>query len=52
MVESNVTLDAQTVLSAINSTNLLLSKQTVQIINTELVAGMFLEHFLEFVVKL
>lgn len=38
MVESNVTLDAQTVLSAINSTNLSLSTQTVQITNTELVA--------------
>ncbi|XP_063351611.1 uncharacterized protein LOC134643263 isoform X2 [Pelmatolapia mariae] len=39
MVESNVTLDAQTVLSAINSTNLsLTSGQTVQIVNTELVA--------------
>ncbi|CAI5683050.1 unnamed protein product [Oreochromis niloticus] len=39
MVESNVTLDAQTVLSAINSTSLSLTNgQTVQITNTELVA--------------
>lgn len=57
MVESNVTLEAQTIVSVLNKTSSLTvtdamgSSHTVTLLFTELVAGIVLEHFfLSFVI--
>lgn len=51
LVESNVTLEAQTVMSVLNSTNNISvtssnGQLTVSLLQNELVAGIVLEHFI------
>ena len=46
MVESNATLEAQTILSALNSTDIEVTGNTLTVSDSELVAGIFLEKFL------
>lgn len=50
MVESNVTLDAETILSALNKTTNLQDTNgayTVTLLHSEVIAGIFLEGFIK-----